>query len=185
VTSQAVPDIYFSSGIGSGSPSASSIALMRMLVSSGWTKCRPPSPCVPRHPFNVEPPPNALMERGFITPTSLHYVRNHGPVPKLSWDTHRLTVGALRASSPTMSMNSICVLRSASSAPAVSRADVQARCASSFLAVHTWKHMLEGMQPLPSVPPAPSTLCGQCRNRCGTGSMASVRSMAALTAVRR
>jgi len=34
------------------------------------------------------------MERGFITPTSLHYVRNHGPVPKLSWDTHRLHVGA-------------------------------------------------------------------------------------------
>ena len=42
----------------------------------------------------MEPPPNALMERGFITPTSLHYVRNHGPVPKLSWDTHRLHVGA-------------------------------------------------------------------------------------------
>ena len=46
-----------------------------------------------RHPFNVEPPPDVLMSRGFITPVSLHYVRNHGPVPKLAWETHRLNIG--------------------------------------------------------------------------------------------
>lgn len=48
---------------------------------------------VDRHPFNVEPPPDVLMARGFITPVSLHYVRNHGPVPKMSWDTHKLNIG--------------------------------------------------------------------------------------------
>jgi len=33
-----------------------------------------------------------LMEKGFITPVSLHYVRNHGAVPKLDWDTHKVKV---------------------------------------------------------------------------------------------
>ena len=33
-----------------------------------------------RHPFNVEPPLPKLMEHGFITPASLHYVRNHGNI---------------------------------------------------------------------------------------------------------
>lgn len=33
------------------------------------------------------------MARGFITPVSLHYVRNHGPVPKMPWDTHKLNIG--------------------------------------------------------------------------------------------
>ena len=46
-----------------------------------------------RHPFNVEPSPEALMARGFITPVSLHYVRNHGPVPRVAWDTHKLNIG--------------------------------------------------------------------------------------------
>ena len=34
-----------------------------------------------RHPFNCEPPLPALKAAGFITPPSLHYVRNHGAVP--------------------------------------------------------------------------------------------------------
>ena len=34
------------------------------------------------------------MNRGFITPVSLHYVRNHGAVPKCEWDTHKLSIGA-------------------------------------------------------------------------------------------
>src|SRR5436190_6712776 len=38
------------------------------------------------HPFNCEAPLPSLMKEGFITPTSLHYVRNHGAVP---WNTHR------------------------------------------------------------------------------------------------
>ena len=45
-----------------------------------------------RHPFNVEPPLPKLMEEGFITPAALHYVRNHGAVPKINWDAHRLSV---------------------------------------------------------------------------------------------
>ena len=44
------------------------------------------------HPFNCEAPLPSLMKEGFITPTSLHYVRNHGAVPKLDWNTQRLVV---------------------------------------------------------------------------------------------
>lgn len=46
-----------------------------------------------RHPFNVEPPLNVHNEYKFITPSSLHYVRNHGACPKLSWDEHKISVG--------------------------------------------------------------------------------------------
>lgn len=38
-----------------------------------------------KHPFNSEAPLNRLMHHGFITPVPLHYVRNHGPVPRASW----------------------------------------------------------------------------------------------------
>ncbi|PON67775.1 Eukaryotic molybdopterin oxidoreductase [Trema orientale] len=38
-----------------------------------------------KHPFNSEPPLSRLMHHGFITPVPLHYVRNHGPVPRASW----------------------------------------------------------------------------------------------------
>lgn len=36
-----------------------------------------------RHPFNSEPPPSDLMD-SYITSPELHYVRNHGAVPKVS-----------------------------------------------------------------------------------------------------
>jgi nitrate reductase (NAD(P)H) len=35
------------------------------------------------HPFNVEPPLSELYNEGFLTTKDLHYVRNHGPVPKV------------------------------------------------------------------------------------------------------
>ncbi|KAF3908206.1 hypothetical protein AA313_de0202700 [Arthrobotrys entomopaga] len=35
------------------------------------------------HPFNVEAPLTTLFESGFITPTELFYVRNHGAVPQI------------------------------------------------------------------------------------------------------
>ncbi|KAK1456851.1 hypothetical protein CMEL01_16208 [Colletotrichum melonis] len=35
------------------------------------------------HPFNVEAPLSELYDEGFITTKDLHYVRNHGPVPKV------------------------------------------------------------------------------------------------------
>lgn len=36
---------------------------------------------VPADPFNVEPPLPELWRCGFLTPASLHYVRNHGVRP--------------------------------------------------------------------------------------------------------
>ncbi|CAF1259819.1 unnamed protein product [Adineta ricciae] len=36
------------------------------------------------HPFNCEPPLKLLYDHGFLTPTELWFVRNHGPVPKIS-----------------------------------------------------------------------------------------------------
>jgi len=45
-----------------------------------------------RHPFNSEPPMKDLQEAGWITPPSLHVVRNHGAVPKISWESHKLVI---------------------------------------------------------------------------------------------
>ncbi len=44
------------------------------------------------HPLNAEVDLQDLFEAGMITPTKLHYVRSHGPVPQLNWETHRLAV---------------------------------------------------------------------------------------------
>lgn len=46
-----------------------------------------------KHPFNVEPPLSILNQYRFITPSSLHYVRNHGACPKLTWEDHSITIG--------------------------------------------------------------------------------------------
>lgn len=50
-----------------------------------------------KHPLNGEPDLQALYKAGLITPNQLHYVRNHGPVPHLLWETHTVDVenGAL------------------------------------------------------------------------------------------
>ncbi|KAF3014890.1 hypothetical protein E8E15_004993 [Penicillium rubens] len=50
-----------------------------------------------KHPLNGEPDLEALYGAGLITPNSLHYVRSHGAVPRLLWETHQLEVegGAL------------------------------------------------------------------------------------------
>ena len=60
-----------------------------------------------RHPFNVEPPLPDLMKAGFLTPASLHYVRNHGAVPKCEWSTHRLSVDGLVESPTSFSMDDL------------------------------------------------------------------------------
>ena len=57
-----------------------------------------------RHPLNCEPPLPMLMEKGFITPVSLHYVRNHGAVPKLEWESHRVHVTGMVARPGTFSV---------------------------------------------------------------------------------
>ncbi|KAF2150810.1 hypothetical protein K461DRAFT_228984 [Myriangium duriaei CBS 260.36] len=51
-----------------------------------------------QHPMNAEPNFTALFEAGMITPNELHYVRSHGGVPRLFWETHILDVndGKLR-----------------------------------------------------------------------------------------
>lgn len=41
------------------------------------------------HPFNVEAPLSELFDEGFLTTKDLHYVRNHGPVPRVE-DSERM-----------------------------------------------------------------------------------------------
>eukprot|EP01052_Picozoa_sp_SAG31_P019555 SAG31_NODE_1430_length_8385_cov_3.096186_9_plen_246_part_00 len=60
-------------------------ALLALPLESGphsTTVCAPQHPDLIRltgkHPFNCEPPLDTLHAQGFITPPSLHYVRNHG-----------------------------------------------------------------------------------------------------------
>ncbi|KAK7275698.1 hypothetical protein RIF29_16820 [Crotalaria pallida] len=48
-----------------------------------------------KHPFNSEPPLPRLMHHGFITPVPLHYVRNHGPVPKARWEDWTVEITGL------------------------------------------------------------------------------------------
>lgn len=42
------------------------------------------------HPFNAEPQLPDLMRDGLITSSFKHYVRNHGAVPRLEWNTHKI-----------------------------------------------------------------------------------------------
>jgi nitrate reductase (NAD(P)H) len=60
-----------------------------------------------KHPLNAEANLTELYDAGLITPTKLHYVRNHGAVPRLTFEEHRLEVfsdppGLLEACSLTM-----------------------------------------------------------------------------------
>lgn len=48
-----------------------------------------------KHPFNCEPPLSRLMQYGFITPAPLHYVRNHGSVPRADWSTWTVEITGL------------------------------------------------------------------------------------------
>jgi len=59
------------------------------------------------HPFNCEPSLTVLMECGAITPAPLHFVRNHGAVPKLHWDTHRIAVCGKVPRKAVISMNQL------------------------------------------------------------------------------
>lgn len=55
---------------------------------------------------------DALMASGFITPPSLHYVRNHGAVPKITWSSHRLTINGLVDKTITLTMDELIALPS-------------------------------------------------------------------------
>lgn len=45
-----------------------------------------------KHPLNAEAELETLYKGGLITPNALHYVRNHGAVPRLMWEFHKLEV---------------------------------------------------------------------------------------------
>jgi len=57
-----------------------------------------------RHPFNSEPKLSALQAAGWVTPPSLTVVRNHGAVPKIDFDTHKLKVSGVPAGEIELSM---------------------------------------------------------------------------------
>ncbi|KAG8389719.1 hypothetical protein BUALT_Bualt01G0008000 [Buddleja alternifolia] len=48
-----------------------------------------------KHPFNAEAPLPRLMHHGFITPVPLHYVRNHGSIPKAVWEEWTVEITGL------------------------------------------------------------------------------------------
>ncbi|EAS29271.3 nitrate reductase [Coccidioides immitis RS] len=45
-----------------------------------------------KHPLNAEPDLTTLFDAGLITPSSLHYVRNHAAVPHILWETHTVDI---------------------------------------------------------------------------------------------
>lgn len=63
-----------------------------------------------RHPLNCEPPLSDLVSHGFITPTSLHFVRNHGLVPRApieAGDDWTVEIGGLVSEPQTLSVGQI------------------------------------------------------------------------------
>eukprot|EP00182_Erythrolobus_australicus_P000417 CAMPEP_0185833810 /NCGR_PEP_ID=MMETSP1353-20130828/3516_1 /TAXON_ID=1077150 /ORGANISM="Erythrolobus australicus, Strain CCMP3124" /LENGTH=888 /DNA_ID=CAMNT_0028532139 /DNA_START=67 /DNA_END=2733 /DNA_ORIENTATION=+ len=69
-----------------------------------------------KHPFNMEPTNiETLLNQGFFTPPSIHYIRNHGAAMEgLQWDTHEITVAGLVSNPMTLSMNELASLPSVS-----------------------------------------------------------------------
>lgn len=45
-----------------------------------------------QHPLNAEPKLSVIFDAGLVTPNELHYVRNHGSVPRLYWGEHILDI---------------------------------------------------------------------------------------------
>lgn len=54
-----------------------------------------------------EAPLKSLEKAGYVTPNHLHFVRNHGPVPQLTWEEHRIDITGLVNSPTTISMDDI------------------------------------------------------------------------------
>jgi len=59
-----------------------------------------------RHPFNVEPPLSVLNKTRFLTPSCLHYVRNHGACPQLTWEDYTVVINH----TVTMTMDEIAAM---------------------------------------------------------------------------
>lgn len=60
-----------------------------------------------KHPFNCEAPLDRLMRHGFITPSPLHYVRNHGHVPRSRRDDWSVEVSGLVRHPTRLSMDDL------------------------------------------------------------------------------
>lgn len=60
-----------------------------------------------KHPLNAEPPHLDLMDAGWLTPVSKHFVRSHGAVPKLDWASHRIHVTGMVDKELVLSMEDI------------------------------------------------------------------------------
>lgn len=60
-----------------------------------------------KHPLNCEPKLESLYDQGFITPISIHYVRSHGRVPKLPWDTHKVNITGFVSNPRSFSMDEL------------------------------------------------------------------------------
>ncbi|KAL8737783.1 MAG: hypothetical protein Q9181_001346 [Wetmoreana brouardii] len=60
-----------------------------------------------KHPLNAEPQLTPLFDAGLITPNEFHYVRNHGAVPRLLWETHKLEVNVGKGRSSVFTMDNI------------------------------------------------------------------------------
>lgn len=45
-----------------------------------------------KHPLNAEAELSCLFDAGLITPNELHYVRNHGSVPRILWEFHEVDI---------------------------------------------------------------------------------------------
>ena len=58
------------------------------------------------HPFNAETPWKVLTDCR-ITPSDLHYVRNHGSVPRLNCAEYQITVQGLEEEVNTFSMTQL------------------------------------------------------------------------------
>nr|CAB3481271.1 unnamed protein product [Digitaria exilis] len=60
-----------------------------------------------KHPLNCEPPLPHLMRHGFLTPAPLHYVRNHGGVPRGDWSAWTVEVTGLVARPARLTMDDL------------------------------------------------------------------------------
>lgn len=63
-----------------------------------------------KHPFNCEPPLAKLHKKGFITPNSLHFVRNHGAAPAIDWHNHKIYLGGLCPKPVALTMKKLLTL---------------------------------------------------------------------------
>lgn len=59
------------------------------------------------HPLNCEYSLTELFDAGLTTPNEFHYVRQHGAVPHLLWETHKLEISGLDGKVTSLSMDDI------------------------------------------------------------------------------